>query len=158
MPRYFIYLILTAFFGLILILTVPKEEIRRLSIYGIIFGAGMDFLMLIYGGLTGFFGWTNFGPLGYHGITIFTPLDWALFFIMYFYFLPKQKLLLYVYVTAAIVFSILYAGLIQDLGVFYSVLGRFYIHLIDFIIWYLVATWGYYKLSAYVESKQKMMD
>lgn len=154
MPQFFIYLILTACFGFILILTVPKEEIRRLAIYGIIFGAGMDFLMLFYGGLTGFFGWINHGPLGYHGITLFTPLDWTIFFIMYFYFLPKQKLLVYVYAAAAIVFSILYANLIQDLGVFFSALGRFYIHLVDFIIWYSVATWGYYKLSAYLEGKQ----
>lgn len=153
MPTYFIFLILTAIFGVALILTVPKEEIRRLSIYGIIFGALMDFLMLIYGGLTGWFAWINHGPLGYHGFTIFSPLSWALFFIMYFYFLPKKKLMVYVYVAVAIAFSILYANLIQDLGVFYSAQGRFYIHLVDFVIWFSVATIGYYKLSAYIERK-----
>lgn len=155
MPLYFIYFIYTAVFALILIVTVPKEEIRRLSIYGIIFGGLADIPVLIFGKLTGLFYWINYGPLGIKGICIFSNLSWAMFFIMYFYFLPKQKPLNYIFIGAGVVFSVLYHNLVIDLGIFYSY-NRYWVPIIAFSGWFIIVTWGFYKINNYIETKNKL--
>lgn len=154
MPKYFLYLIYTTIFALILIATVPKKEIKRLAIYGIIFGGMMDVLMLIFGNVTGLYAWINYGPLGFMGIPIFSNVSWAIFFILYFYFLPSTKPLNYLYASAGVIFSILYTNMLIDLGVF-KAYNRTLLPLIAFIGWFTTATWGYYKLNSFIESKDK---
>ncbi|SFG11276.1 hypothetical protein SAMN05660649_00721 [Desulfotomaculum arcticum] len=146
MPKHFIYLIYTSVFALILIAVVPKREIRRLSIYGIIFGGIMDVFMLIMGNITGLFGWINYGPFGFLGIPIFSSISWAIYFILYFYFLPEHKPLVYVYTAGGIVFSVLYTNIVISLGVFESY-NRVWLPLMAFILWFSTATWGFYKLT-----------
>lgn len=155
MPKYFIYLIFTSVFALILIATVPKKEIRRLAIYGIIFGGMMDILMLIFGNITGLYGWINYGPLGYMGIPILADISWAIYFILYFYFLPAKKPLNYVFACAGIVFSVLYTNLVINLGVFHSY-NRILLPLVSFIGWFSIATWGFYKLNNFIEGKDSI--
>jgi hypothetical protein len=138
---------------LILIATVPKKEIHRLAIYGIIFGGLMDVLMLIFGKITGQFGWINYGPLGFMGIPIFADVSWAIFFIMYFYFLPKIKPFNYIFAGAGVFFSVLYTNLVIDLGIFTSN-NRTWSPLISFVVWFSIATWGYYKMNSYIEGRQ----
>ncbi|MDO0822401.1 hypothetical protein [Desulfosporosinus nitroreducens] len=154
MPKYFIYLIYTTIFALILIATVPKKEIQRLAIYGIIFGGIMDVLMLIFGIVTGLYGWINYGPLGFMGIPLFSNVSWAIFFILYFYFLPSKKPLVYLYASVGIMFAILYANLVIDLGIFKSY-SRILLPLISFIGWFSIATLGFYKLNNYIEGNDK---
>lgn len=150
MLKYFIHPILTSVFGLILIVTVPKREIRRLSIYGIIFGAMMDVLMLTFGHITGLYAWINYGPFGFLWIPFFSPVSWAIYFILYFYFLPKQIPLNYIYSVAGIFFAILYTNLVINLGVFYAY-NNTYLPLFAFIGWFSIATWGFYKLNRFLE-------
>ena len=154
MPKYFIYLIYTTIFSLILIATVPKKEIHRLAIYGIIFGGLMDVLMLVLGKVTGQFAWINYGPLGFMGIPIFSNVSWAIYFIMYFYFLPKQKPFNYLFVGAGVLFSILYTNLVIELGIFKSP-SRVLQPLIAFTGWFSLATWGFYKMNNYIEGKKR---
>ncbi len=149
MPIYFLHLILTAIFALILVLVVPRHEIKRLAVYGIIFGGLMDFLMLTVGSLTGFFGWINFGPFGLSYLPFFAPISWSIFYIMYFYFLPREKVLMYVFAASGIGMSILYTNMVINLGVFMSTVGRVIVPVFSFAIWFSIATWGYLKLSEY---------
>ncbi|MFZ5942849.1 MAG: hypothetical protein ACOYVD_01980 [Bacillota bacterium] len=149
MPVYFFYPIYTAIFSLILLVLVPGKDIRRLSIYGIIFGGLMDVFMLTIGKATGLFGWINYGPFGFIGYSIFASGSWAIFYILYFYFLPKSNLLIYIYAGAGIFFSILYTNLVINLDIFYSY-NRIFLPLAAFIVWFSIATWGYTKLSIFI--------
>lgn len=154
MPKYYIYPIYITIFALILFATVPKKEIQRLSIYGIIFGGIMDVLMLIFGNVTGLYGWINYGPFGFMGIPIISNISWSIFFILYFYFLPTKKPLNYIYASVGILFSILYTNMLIDLGVFKSH-NRILLPLIAFVGWFSTATWGYYKLNSFIEDEDK---
>lgn len=153
MPKYFLYPIITLLFSLILIAVVPKFEIRRLSIYGIIFGGIMDTLVHLFGYVTGFFAWVNYGPFGFIAVHIFANVAWSIFFILYFYFLPKYKPLNYLFVCAGIFFSMVYYNLVINLGILYSQ-SRFLLPSLGFTFWFLVATWGFYKLNHFIEGKQ----
>lgn len=152
MPKYFIYPIYTTIFALILIANVPKTEIRRLSIYGIIFGGMMDAVVHFSGYVTGLFAWINYGPFGYLGVHIFANVSWSIFFILYFYFLPNIRPFNYLFVCAGIFFSTLYYNLVIDLGILYSQ-SRIMLPLVGFAVWFSVATWGFYKLNNFIEGK-----
>lgn len=81
MPKYFITPIYTGILAILLVATVPKKEIHRLAIYGIIFGAILDILAIIFGRVAGLYGYINYGPLGIMGIPFFAPISWTIFFI-----------------------------------------------------------------------------
>ncbi|MDW7674017.1 MAG: hypothetical protein SCK28_05715 [Bacillota bacterium] len=155
MPIHFLHPILTAIFALLLVILVPRSEIRRLAIYGIIFGGLMDVLMLTIGNLTGFFGWINFGPFGLSYLPFFAPISWSIYYIMYFYFLPRQKTLIYLFAASGIGMSILYTNVVINLGVFMSTVGRVIVPLITFIFWFSIATMGYFKLSEHFGNIKK---
>ena len=152
MPKYFIYPIYTMVFAIILIANVPKKEIKRLSIYGIIFGGILDALVHLLGYFTGLFSWINYGPFGFLGVHIFANVSWSIFYILYFYFLPQQKLLDCVFACGGIFFSLLYYNMVMDLGILKSS-SRIWLPLLGFAVWFSIATWGFYKLNAFIEGE-----
>lgn len=152
MPKYLLYPIFTTVFALILIANVSKAEIRRLSIYGILFGGIMDALVHFFGYITGLFAWINYGPFGFMGVHIFANVTWSIFFILYFYFLPKLKPLNYLFVFAGVFFSVLYYNLVVNLEILYSQ-SRFLLPLAGFTAWFSISTWGFYKLNDFIERK-----
>ncbi|HWQ71659.1 MAG TPA: hypothetical protein VN370_04975 [Desulfitobacteriaceae bacterium] len=152
MPKFLIYPIYTISFALILIANVPREEIKRFSIYGIIFGGIIDLLVHAFGYLTGLFSWVNYGPFGFIGVHIFANITWAIFFIAYFYFLPEKKPLNYLYAAAGVIFATIYYNMVIDLGILRAT-DRIILPLVGFSLWFSTATWGYYKLRNFIENK-----
>ena len=152
MPKFLLYPIITGVFALILIANVSKEEIRRLSIYGIIFGGIMDSIVHSFGYVTGLFAWVNYGPFGFIGVHIFANVAWSIFFILYYHFLPKLKPLNYLFAFAGVFFSTLYYNLVMNMGILYSQ-SRILLPLVGFTAWFSIATWGFYKLNDFIERK-----
>lgn len=145
MPIKFIPLIYTIMFTLIMIAVVPRAEIRRLSIYGIVFGAMADGVLVIFANLTGSFRYINYEEMGLFGIHFFAPISWALFYILYFYFLPKRRVYQYLYTFSGIFYSMMFCQMITKLGVLklsHGIIDS----IVPFVIWFPVATWGYLKL------------
>lgn len=153
MPIYYLHLIKLSTFLLALVLLVPKTEIRRLTVYGIIFGSAYDVIGLTIGHLTNLFRWINFGPFGYNYLPIDSPVSWCAFFIIYFYLLPKHKPLVYIFPVSGIVMSMVYSRVLVNLGMFIE--PSFILRLANFTLWYSYATWGYLKLNKYIEAKQE---
>lgn len=145
MPINLIPFVYTGIFALILVAVVPKIEICRLSIYGIIFGAIFDILVVTIGNLTGSFRYINYEPFGLIGIHFLAPICWAIFFILYFYFLPEKKSYIYMYTALAIFYSMLFCQMLTKLSVLK--LGHGIIDsIVPFVIWFPIATWGYLRL------------
>ncbi|MHB8072341.1 hypothetical protein [Desulfosporosinus fructosivorans] len=153
MPIYYLHLIKLAIFLLALVIFVPRTEIRRLTVYGIIFGSTYDVIGLTIGHLTNAFRWINFAPFGYGHLPLDSPVSWCSFYIIYFYLLPKHKPLLYIFPVAGIVMSMIYSRVLVNLGMFIE--PNFLLRLANFTIWFSFATWGYLKLNAYVEARHK---
>lgn len=147
MPKQFIPMIYTFIFAIALFAAVPRSEIRRLSIYGVIFGAIGDPLVIMLGKFSKTFEYIHYEPFGLMGIPFFAPLSWSLFFILYFYFLPKYKPLVYIYVLAGIGYSILFGNLLVSFGIMQYHYNRIILPLIVFSLWFSIVTWGYYKIT-----------
>lgn len=145
-PIKFIPFIYGSIFSIILINIVPKNEIRRLFIYGLIFGGVFDIVIVEIANLIGEFKYINYEPFGMIGIHFMAPISWTIFFIIYFYFLPQKKLYIYIYVIMGIFYSILFCQTITKLGILKLGHGIFS-SIIPFLIWYPIATWGYLKLT-----------
>jgi hypothetical protein len=113
----YIPIIYTFIFAVIMFVTVPRTEIRRLSIHGIIFGAVIDVVLVTIANAIGAFRYINYEPFGMIGIHFFAPISWAIFFVLYFYFLPEKKIYIWIYTAAGIFYSTFFCQTITKLGV-----------------------------------------
>lgn len=146
MPIKYIPFIYTFVFTAILVAAVPKKEIRRLSIYGIIFGAVLDIVVVEIGNLTNSFRYINYEPFGLIGLHFMAPISWAIFFIIYFYFLPEKKSYIYIYTIMAVFYSMLFCQMLTKLGVLelrHGIIDS----IVPFVIWFPIVTWAYCKLE-----------
>lgn len=136
----------TLIFSVILVAVVPKTEIRRLSIYGIIFGAIFDVVFVSIANITGSFRYINYESFGLIGIHFLAPISWAIFFILYFYFLPNKRPYIYLYIISGVFYSMMFCQMITKLGVLklsHGIIDS----IIPFVFWFPLATWGYLKLE-----------
>jgi len=141
----FIPMVYTFIFALIMFAVVPRAEIRRLSIYAIIFGAIFDVIAATIGYLTGKFGYIDYQEFGVMALHFFAPISWAIYYILYFYFLPEKNIYRYIYVLSGIFYSVMFSQVIGKLGILRP--GELLIYPIAlFCIWFPLATWGYLKL------------
>lgn len=145
MPINLIPFIYTGIFAIILVAVVPRKDIHRLAIYGIIFGGIFDIVAVTIANLTGSFRYINYEPFGLMGIHFLAPISWSIFFILYFYFLPKKKPYIFIYTIMAIYYSMLFCQMLTKLNVLK--LGHGIIDsIVPFVIWFPIATWGYLSL------------
>lgn len=143
-PLYLIYLIYTSILALILVLVVPKAEIRRLAFSGILFGAIADVLIIILISLIfNLGGYKEFYPFGFMGIPFFPPLAWSIWFIFFFYLLPHKKPWIYIYVVAAASYCVIFSNVLQNLGIFQWNMGRIIVPYLLYLSWITLATWTY---------------
>jgi hypothetical protein len=145
-PIKYIPFIYTTIFSIILVNVVPRNEIRRLFIYGLIFGGVFDVVIVETANLIGEFRYINYGQFGLFGIHFMAPIAWTVFVIIYFYLLPRKKIYIYLYTSMGVFYSIFFCQMITKLGVLKLAHGL-ESSIIPFVIWFPIATLGYLKLT-----------
>ncbi len=131
-------------FGLMMFLfmaiLIPREAIRKLFALSLIWGyLGSLIFVVVFTRLLNLFQWEE-TAFSFAGSPFILNLAWAPALLIYFYFLPKQKHLFWLYLVT---FSLVSAGIdviFNQLGtlqyIFWGPLGR----AIVAIIWFLGAT------------------
>ncbi len=157
MPLYFIYPIYTAFLMLIVLAVVPRKQIKKLALYGITLGAVPDLIILILLDLIDVGGYINFGPFGFMGIPFFPLLAWVVFFILFFYFLPKERLWSYIYVFLAAGYSTMFSNVLENLGIFQWNYGGLVVPYIIYLSWFSFATWYFLNYIRNTNVKEKLI-
>ncbi len=146
MPVHFIYPIYTAVLALALVAVVPKEQMREQAIHAITFGGvGSVVMVFIYSPFNAF-EWMNKGPFGYGNIAFFPPLAWTIYFIIYFYLLPRKKPWIYLFVLFAACYSTLFSNVLMNLEIFRWNKGRLLLPFFLYLSWFAVVTWLYTKV------------
>jgi hypothetical protein len=126
---HFIYPLYSGILAIILYCLVPRKSIRRLFIYGVIFGSIIDFAaVIVFTFFLGIGGYINYGPFGFMGIPFFPLIAWCCYFILYFYFLPNKPYV-YLYPIVAALYSTLFSNILQNIGIFKWILGDCLSHL-----------------------------
>ena len=134
---------------LFLILTVPRQALRSLLPYGIVFGGLLDFLLnVVLGDLFKIFAFQNTGCFDASGHLLFAPLAWTLLIVFYFYFWPKDNRNLgYLYSFAWALLATGFSQVITEVELFhylpwYYPLPMFIVFLVRFaFITWVVKPW-----------------
>ncbi|WP_459835442.1 hypothetical protein [Halanaerobaculum tunisiense] len=143
MSIHFTFAIYTGILALVLVTLVPRKMIRELIIYGIIFGAIGDFLaVFIVTHLLEWGGYINYGPFGFRDIPFFPLLAWAIWFIMYFYFMPDHKVLRYVYIVSAAAYSVLFSNILANFDIFRWNFSEIIIPFFIYVTWFTGSAWA----------------
>ncbi|MCF8012166.1 MAG: hypothetical protein K9L17_13145 [Clostridiales bacterium] len=155
MPLYFINPIVAVILFLLVIAVVPRIEIRRLAFYGIIFGAIIDmFNILIFTKVLGIGSYINYGPFEFLDIPFFPLISWVAYFILFFYFLPKERPWDYIYVLSAASLSTMFSNILVNLGVFKWNYGELFVPYMIYLTWFALVTMAYYKLNEIAEQQE----
>jgi hypothetical protein len=96
--------------------------------------------------LIGEFKYVHYEPFGLMNIHFMAPISWTIYFVIYFYLLPKKRLYIYIYTAAGVFYSILFCQMITKLGVLKLAHG-IVDSIIPFVIWFPTVTWGYFWLK-----------
>lgn len=142
----YIYPLYTGIIALAVILLVPKQEIRRLFIYAIIFGGVANVTVIVFNMLFSFGGHINYGVFGLGGFSFFPPLAWTLWFILFFWFLPERTVLIAIYVVSAAAYSMFFSNVLINLNIFEWKLHKVIYPLGLYVVWFSIAAWGYLKM------------
>jgi hypothetical protein len=145
LKTYWIYPIYTSVLAFIVLVLVPRPYIRRLAIYGIVFGGVIDLLYIIFLGNLGLLKYINFGPFGYRSIPLFPIVAWTCFYIMYFYFLPYKRWLIITFVIITSGSKVLFSNMLQNLGILQWTYQSFILQYLLYLIWTSVATYFFIK-------------
>lgn len=147
MQIYFIYPIYTSVLALLVLALVPRQQIRRLAIYGILLGTVLDFSLIIIYGLLGLANYQNYGPFGYGMIPFFPLIAWNCYYILFFYFLPKKRWLIIMFIIVASGFNTLFSHVLQNLGIFIWHYNSLLLQIITYLSWLVLNTWVFLKVK-----------
>ncbi|KAF1083969.1 hypothetical protein SPSYN_02881 [Sporotomaculum syntrophicum] len=145
MPLHFIYPVYSALLMLLVLAVVPREQIKKLSLFAIIFGAGADLVVIVVITILGVGEYINIGPFGFMGIPFFPLLAWTAFFILYFYFFPEKIPWSYIYVLLAAGYSTMFSNVLENLGIFRWNYGNLVVPYLIYLGWFSLASWYYLK-------------
>lgn len=138
-----LYPLYSAALALVMFAAVPKEKIRRLVPFAVLYGSVGDALWLLILGFFNLGGYINYGPFAFLGMPFFPLLAWTFFFTVYLYFLPDAYPWNYIFTLAATGYSLLFSNVLQNLGIFQWTAGRFWIPLAVYLIWMTLVTYTY---------------
>lgn len=147
MPTFLIYPLYTGLLAILAILLVPRQEIRKLLIYGLFFGAIIDVFIILVVRFPAKY--INYGPFGFMELPFFPPMSWVIYYIIYFYFLPSDSAFRFIYVLTASCYSVIFSNVLMNLGIFQWNLGRVYVPIALYTIWHIISTWGYLRFKRY---------
>lgn len=148
MPKYFIYVIYTSVLSLILLAVVPRRDIHRLAIYGIIFGGVIEaVLVLTLDRVITVIKYTNYGPFAVSGFPFFPVIAWTVYTILFLYFLPERKPWNYAFIAVSSAYSTVFANVLVNLGIFELHYHRLIVPLLIYLPWHYFVAWAYTKLT-----------
>lgn len=145
MEKELIYLYKAIFFGLAAVILIPKALYKKFFIYGLLFGAVLD--VLLVGVLGGVFHWLLYKNMGHFNIlnlfSFWTPIAWMFTLMVFLYCLPTRKLYLFIYVPTFGFFGYMVGLVLHNYGLFeYIGIYKYFAPLI-LTGWFAVSAWAY---------------
>jgi hypothetical protein len=135
------------------LLFIPKPAFKKLFWFGLLWGSGVDAILIFIIKLLNLYHYVNSEPFSFYGSPMFINLSWIPVIIMFIYFRPrrKEKYIMPLYI-AAFSFVGLYVGIIlTHVGL---IVEKHWHVLLRFPLWY-IWFYGAYKHYTYLEIKSK---
>ncbi len=137
-----------AVLGVITLLLIPKDRLRHYLVYGLILGGFLDIVIVIAFTNIHLIRYKNFDPFGVFGVmSLFTPIAWALAFAIFFFLLPRKKLVLIPFIFTYSFFGYSLGLVLENLNTF-EYIGWWHYGAPFFIfLWFAGAAWVYLHLE-----------
>ncbi|WP_045575079.1 hypothetical protein [Desulfosporosinus sp. I2] len=140
--------ILIAF--IVVLITIPKNDLKKYFIYGVLLGGLGDVVVVgIFQNFLNIIWFKNAGIFNVLGQNILSPPSWILTVMIFLSFLPQQKTFQYIYVFAFALFSVCYGYLVHNIGLF-DFRPWFYpsFAYLTFLFWWSFITWIFIRTSS----------
>ncbi len=97
---------------------IPRAEIKRLFWFSVLWGTGLDFIVVLLMKILNIYRYSNASPFVFYGSPIFLNLAWATAVLLFFYFLPvsKIKYILYVYIGIYAMLGVFIGAFLKEAG------------------------------------------
>lgn len=134
---------------IIVVIFVPKKDLKEYFTYGVILrGLGDLVVVAIYQNLFQVMWFQNAGIFSVLGQNLLSPPSWILTIIIYLHFLPHRKVFMWVYTLAFAAFSVGYGYLVRNAGLFDFKPWLYpYLSFLTFLLWWVIITWLFCKTS-----------
>ena len=113
----------------------------------IIAGGIMDIIIILILGLFKLAAYHNYGPFAFMGIPFFPPIAWTLFFILYYYLIPRNWPYNLIFAVSASGYSIIFANILMNLNIFQINFHRLLVPLAIYPLWISIATIGFFRIK-----------
>jgi hypothetical protein len=148
---------LAIIFGISTLIFIPKEQYKKFLLFGLVLGAMVDAMTIIFiGNLLGKF-YYNAGPLEAFGIPIFIPITFTFVWMLYLYFLPFRDEFLILYIIGFTVFALMMGLVEQNLGFFTynynGIIGTVIGETVMWAIWFSASAYIYRTYDKKLPSK-----
>ncbi|HHW08997.1 MAG TPA: hypothetical protein GXX29_03360 [Firmicutes bacterium] len=140
------YPLFAAFMFLAMITLVPRDHIKRLFAYGILFGFIAGWLVTVTGRALNLFQYQQMGPFTFIGSPVLVNMSWTAALVVFLHFLPHRRDALYwLYIAGFSLMSTMIDDVTHRVGVlryfFWSSYARFPLA----FVWFWVAAVFYQK-------------
>lgn len=134
---------------IIVLLTIPKKDLKEYFIYGVLLGGLGDVIVVgLFQNLLNVIFFKNAGIFNVLGQNILSPPSWILTVMIFLRFLPSEKTFRYIYVLAFAVFSVAYGYLVHNVGLFdFKPWFYPYFAYLTFLFWWSIITWVFLRTS-----------
>lgn len=153
MSKTLYYIIFASITAVTVVIVIPKKELKKYFLYGLIFGACGD--VLVYSTLHAFglVKYKNFGGLGiWEDYSLATLLTWLFTFMCFLYFLPTKRWFTVIYIAAWSVLNYSIGVVMRNYGMFEFAGKNGYWLFAVFALWYSFAAYAFRKLEHKAEA------
>lgn len=151
---YPVYLLVTFSFTLIFI---PKKDYKEYFIYGFLFGALGDVLIVsLFQNVLQIMWFKNMGLFAAWDQNFLSPASWLTTVMLFLYFFPQKKFFRYPYIFTFSCASVGYGLLVRNADLFDFRPWLYpYVSFFVFFLWWLCITWIFLKTSSFFNTEKK---
>lgn len=142
--RSYIFFAKAVLFGVVAVITVPREKYKHFALWGFVFGVIGNLVQVVIFPMFHLMKYSNMGNFDILGrFSFWTPFAWMFAFMVFFRFLPVRKLFLALYILGFSIFGFMVGWVLQNFELYFY-LGKYvYFSPLVYGVWFSLGAWAY---------------
>jgi hypothetical protein len=144
------YVILAVLMFLLVLIYVPRPEIKKLFWFGLLWGSGVDFLLAELFRLFNLYHYVHAFPFEFYSSPIMINLAWSQAIILFIYFLPQRKegYVFPIYLAVFAIVGVFIGTILKNVGLIAEIHWHELLRFPVWVIWFYGAAWHYRRLKS----------
>jgi hypothetical protein len=144
------YIVFAALIFIMLVILVPRERIKKLFWFSLIWGPVVDVLLVWIFEALKLYRYQYLKPFDFLGAPIWNALAWAPAIILFIHFLPqrKERYIIPVYIGTFSMIGVFIGAYYTELGLVQEIHFHYLLRFPIWYLWFSGALWHYRRLQA----------